>query len=158
MVAVDICNTICDVNGLLDEKFGHRKKGVYIHPSIPVDFFEKNPLFFADAKPYQWAVKYLQKLVLREPIVYLTARPVQSKEVTEIYLKENCFPDGKTYFTQDKARIAKSLGVRWAFEDAPHEIQKYQESGIPVLVFSQDYNVQFPNRFLWEELCEKDCI
>ncbi len=154
-IAVDICNTIADVNAVLKEMFGEVP-----NPSsrftLTKSFFEKNLWIFESAKPITGSMNKLNELNKDYEIVYITARPEDAKDVTLDWLKRHNYPDGDVLFTTDKALLARSLEIKLAFDDAPHEIANYLRSGINVMVKDQDYNSKFSNRFEWNNLKVKD--
>lgn len=154
-IAVDICNTIADVNGVLKELFGEVP-----NPSsrftLTKSFFEKNLWIFEKARPIKGSIEKLNELSRDHEIVYITARPAVAKEVTESWLKEHGYPEGDVLFTMDKAALARSLGIKLAFDDAPHEIANYLRAGINVMVKDQEYNAKFSNHFEWTNLKIKD--
>lgn len=158
-IAIDLCNTLCDVNGALEYFLGvKRKKGSYFIDGLPNNFFENHPEFFSLPKPYQSAASVLQVLSQSHDILYVTARPKSSDYVTLQYLEKNGFPKAPIIFSNNKALLGKNLGVSVAIEDAPHEIQKYQDIGIPVLIKDWDYNRNFNGtRFEWNQLYEMIC-
>lgn len=158
-IAVDLCNTLCDVNGALESLLGvRRKKGSYFIDGLPSTFFENNPEFFFLPKPYHKAADILQVLSYHHDILYVTARPKNSEHVTNKYLEQNGFPKAPIIFSDNKGILCKKLRVDVAIEDAPHEIQKYQEVGIPVLIKDWDYNRNLEGiRFDWHQLYEMFC-
>lgn len=154
-IAVDICNTLADVNAVLKDYLGEIP-----NPSsknaIDSSFFKQNLWIFESAKPIKCANKKLHEISKEYEVIYITARPEVAKEVTEKWLEINNFPKGKVYFTKDKALLAHGLDIKLAIEDAPHEIANYLRSGVNVIVKAWDYNAKFSNRFEWDSLKVKD--
>jgi len=149
-VAVDICNTLADINGEIEKVFGaNPNPSRYYYPGVTSEFFRNNLWVFEKAAAYKGAAKALTKISLYYEIVYITARPVEAQSVTIEWLKRNGFPRGRIIFTTTKPVIAKALGVKAAFDDAPHEIDGYLAAGIPVFVKKQPYNMAYPNIFDW---------
>lgn len=154
LIAVDICNTLCNVNKAIEKKLGLKRiSGSYLIDGVPEEFFIENPEFFAFPKPFCFAAATLRMLSRQHTLVYLTARPDSSRKITIEYLKRFGFPEAPIVFTNNKADTAKQLGVNLALEDAPHEIMQYKAAGIPVLIKDWDYNRNFDTvRFKWTDL------
>lgn len=155
-IAIDICNTLADVVAEIESRLGKNPiSGEYIHPGIskyPL-FFEENLDVFLNAKVIGNSVDVIKELAKHNTIYYVTARPKVAELVTKIWLRKNDYPEAKIYFTNNKPKIAKALGVNLAIEDAPFEINRYIESGIEVMVKSQPYNInRFKNCFEWEDI------
>lgn len=156
IIGVDICNTIADVMGELNKRFGNSPTpNVYFHPGlsgIPT-FFEDNLDVFLDAKVIESSNIVLRELAKANKIVYITARPEKAYFVTKLWLKRNGFPKGEIYFTKEKPKIANMLKVDVVFEDAPHEIDNYLQysKDIEVMVKRQPYNLEFDNLFDWND-------
>lgn len=156
-IAVDICNTLADIVGEIEIRLGKSPTpNNYFHPALKGkdDFFIKNLDIFLDAKVLGNSNEVISELAKYNKIVYITARPEVSKLVTKIWLRNNGYPTGPIYFTNNKPKIAKKLGVDIAFEDAPHEIEKYHtfSKGIEVMVKRQSYNMGYRNLFEWEDI------
>lgn len=151
MIAVDICNTLADVNTVLEKYFGKINWGEYLHPCVRPDFFRKNPDIFREAQPFQDAAKELRKIAQKERIIYVTARPPEADEATKWFLSHYNFPRADIIYTTNKVDIAALTGISKAIDDSPLEIVKYKQAGIPVAVFRQHYNREFANRFRWGE-------
>lgn len=152
-IVVDICNTLADINGILDAIGPRRPSGTYLHPAITgPDFFVDNLWIFNDAKPVPGSQGVLKVLSETYRIVYLTARPRPSELVTRRWIDNNHYPSGRIIYSADKAAVALSLNARFAIEDSPYEVAQYQKSGILCFVPSADYNVSCSNRFYYEDL------
>lgn len=162
-VAIDICNTIVDINGFLERRGFHRNPGAYFFNGLPADYFKKNLDVFLKAKPIDGAVEALHRFVDKgNEIVYLTARPEEAHEVTlENLFEINGFPKGEVVHSMDKAEDFKRLGCTYAIDDAPHEIENYVLAGCSVVVFNKDYNKQYAGYRIcsWDNFCpEREAI
>ena len=156
-IAVDICNTLADINQVIEHMYGRNPNPrSYFHPAVSSKyFFSYNTWIFAVAKPMVNSVAILQLLVEQgHEIVYITARPEEAMEITETWLRRNGYPEGEIHYTTNKTKveICKELGIQVAIDDAPHEINEYTTSDIEVFIPEQEYNVQFRNRFNWNNL------
>lgn len=142
-IAVDLCNTVADINSILDNIFYPNRTGDYYHPALknwPGDFFKENLWIFREAAPIAGSAWVLRFVAKRNRIFFVTARPEEAREVTEAWLKENNYPNAPVFHTTDKATICRQLDVTVAIEDAPHEIVSLRNAGIEVFVKRQVYN------------------
>lgn len=153
-IAVDICNTLCDVNHILERDFGFQKRpDVYQYPGLVADFFYQHTEVFVKAEVFRYAKECLQSLSERYDIIYLSARPANAHAVTVKYLKENGFPSGDVVFTNNKAEYFKEHEMLFAIDDAPAELERYLRSGIPVAAYMHPYNESMPvYHFTWSDL------
>lgn len=151
MIAVDICNTLADVNAVLEKYYGKMPEGIYHHPAVDHDFFRNNPDIFREALPLPGAVQALTQLAKKEKILYLTARPLEAEEATRWFLDHYRFPYAEIIFSTNKTDIACRHKIKRAIDDSPSEIVKYKSAGISVAVYRQHYNRQFSGRFRWGE-------
>ena len=151
MIAVDICNTLADVNSVLEKYFGKIPEGSYHHPAVNADFFRFHPDIFREALPLPKAAESVTRIALSERILYLTARPLEAKEATIWFLEHYGFPKADILFSTEKAKMAARYNFQRAIDDSPSEIVKYKNAGIPVAVYRQHYNRQFTGRFTWGE-------
>jgi 5'(3')-deoxyribonucleotidase len=152
-IAVDICNTLADVIKELNRRLGaNPDPSIYFHPALKgkKNFFKENLDIFKVAQPIGNSAEKLRELAKNNNIVYITARPEVSREVTIKWLEEHNYPKADIYFTNNKVEIAKKLGVDLAIDDAPREIKEYRKAGYDVLVKKQSYNEEFGNLFDWE--------
>lgn len=155
VVVVDLCNTICDVNGLIEELFSvKRLPGVYRFDNLRPEFFRECPEIFSFPKAFERAADCLRMIQEQEhEIVYVTARPAEAEEVTLQYLRENNFPEGKVVFSSDKVSVCKDIlkekKLLFAMEDEPEKILSYKKANIPVLVKRWDYNIGMAQSFDW---------
>lgn len=155
VIAVDICNTLADVCKELDKRLGQNlNPSLYFHQGLwdKPNFFKENLDIFSEAEVISNSVEILNELAKYNTIYYITARPKISEFVTKLWLKKHGYPIAKVYFTNNKVEIANKLGVNIAIEDAPFELEKYIESGIEIFTHKKQYNINFPNRFNWEDI------
>lgn len=155
-IAVDLCNTVCDINGVL-EKCLHttRKKGSYHIDGLTPEFFQVHTEIFREAEPFPYAADALRLLNEEYDIVYLTARPEVAYNATLDFLRNNHFPAGEIIFSTRKADVfLQKKTMAFAIDDAPHEIASYVSAGIPVLIKAWDYNEHMGPRFEWNALYE----
>lgn len=153
VIAVDLCNTICDVNGALERIFGvRRKNGSMLIEGVENCFFQENPQFFLCPEVFPYAAETLQILSLQYDITYLTARPVEAYRETLQFLYHHGFPQGEVIHSDNKAAVFRERNMSFAFDDAPYEIQRYQDKDIPVFVKKWDYNQGMGIQFEWKEL------
>ncbi|MGI9951423.1 hypothetical protein V3F56_03590 [Moorellaceae bacterium AZ2] len=151
LAAIDICNTICGINPVLEKLLGRKPDpSVYDHPGLAPDFFTSNAAeVFGAALPLPGAVEGVKALARRYRIVYLTARPEEARQVTLEWMRYWGFPEGELVMTQDKARAARELGVDLAIDDAPHELQSLRRVVPVVLAKRQPYNTGLAPAFEW---------
>lgn len=152
LLAVDICNTLADVNTELTKVFGaNPNPSNYFHPCVTTEFFKHNTWIFKKAQPFKGAANMLNLLTTEFELVYLTARPKEADKITHSWLQEYKFPKREIIYTQNKAEVAKALNVSAAIEDSPFEIEVYRNIGIPVYVKRQPYNLCYQNLFDWTD-------
>lgn len=152
-IAIDLCNTVCDVNRQLEIQF-HTKRsfGNYWIDGVTDSFFESTPSFFILPEVFPYAVESLQLLSRYYKITYLTARPKVAEAATRYFLMQNRFPDGEIIFTNDKVSYFLNHHMVFSIDDAPKEIAGYHAHNIPVLIKAWDYNIGMGTRFEWKEL------
>ncbi|OYD08858.1 5' nucleotidase, NT5C type [Paludifilum halophilum] len=124
----------------LDKAFGlTRKEGRTLWRKL-------EPQIYTLAVPMKNAAATLQRLKEEgHRIVFITARPGMKRilRVTEEWLNKHGFPyDGTNLVmgAQDKARVARKVGVDLFFEDAPQHLDKLVASGIPTVIMDAAYN------------------
>lgn len=156
VVAVDLCNTVCNVNQMLEDVLNVRRKtGEYRMKNLPENVFLKNPELFLLPSVFDWAAESLQLISQKYSIVYITARPESARDVSKQYLAKNGFPAGEVIFSARKVEVCKDMGnVVCAFEDEPDTIRSYIDAGIPVFSKMWDYNVNLGINFQWNNLYE----
>ena len=151
MIVVDICNTVCDVNGYL-KNYAGIALDVYPAP-IPREFFRspEGLRCFALARPFPGAAETVRGLAEKlGGLVYVTCRPREAEFVTRRWLKFHGFPDAPVVFCRDareKVAAAVSLGAALALEDDPEAPKLYVRAGIAVLLPDWPYNrhLEIPN-------------
>ena len=139
VIAIDICNTIADVNLVLKQK--HKIKIDRYPAKLPIEI-NWNEIFIT-APPLYGAVDMVQQIIQFMPIVYITNRPEESRLVTLRWLKMHGFPEAQVVFAKDvnkKVHHAKKLNVIQAYEDDPRAIIAYEKAGIVTVVSDQPYN------------------
>ena len=157
-VVVDLCNTVCDVNGMIEDLFSiKREQGQYRYKNMSDDFFRLCPEIFLLPEVFDYAAECLNMIKKQQyEIVYVTSRPIEAENVTACYLREHGFPEGRMIFTLDKAstcrEIKKCMKIQVAFEDEPGNIKAYEKENIPVLVREWDYNMGMGKAFTWKNL------
>ncbi len=144
LIAVDICNTLADVNGQIARIAGGKgHRDIYGLEDLgylePERFFEAHPEVFTRANPVPNAVRAMHTLSSRFQIAYVSARPEWAREITQAWLRANKLPPGPLYLTKDKAAVMRRLRPLLAIEDSPVETARITPV-CPVLVISQPYN------------------
>ena len=161
-IAIDICNTIVDINAEIEKKGYRRNKGAYSYLGLPKNFFIEHQEVFLNAEPIDGAVEALHRLVeAGNEIIYLTARPMAARESTLWNLfKKNGFPKGEVVHSYNKAEDFLRLGCDYAIDDAPLEIENYREHGCECIVFARDYNSYYGGRKLmsWEGVARREQV
>lgn len=153
VIAVDLCNTICDVNASLEYIFStRRRRGSMYIEGVTEYFFKENPEFFLYPKVFPYAAEVLQMLSVQFDITYLTARPPEAHLATMQFLFQHNFPEGELIHSSNKTEVFLNRNMSFAFDDAPKEIASYTEKNIPVFVKKWDYNEGMGIRFEWEEM------
>ena len=69
-------------------------------------------------------------------------------EVTRQWLENHGFPyDGSNLrmSAQNKAKVAKELGIDLFFEDAPNHLDRLVEAGFPTVIVDAVYNRDYPH-------------
>ena len=100
--------------------------------------------------PLKGAAETLWKLQRRgHEIYFITARPGMKHitDVTKHWLQKHGFPYDPTRLrmsAQDKAKIARELGIQLFFEDAPKHLDRLVEVGIPTVIVDAVYNRNYP--------------
>lgn len=100
--------------------------------------------------PLQNAARVLNELADEgHRIYFITARPGTKniEAITRKWLKKYGFPytgDNLVMNAQDKAKVAKILGVELFFEDAPNHLENLVKNKVPVVIVDAVYNRLFP--------------
>lgn len=143
LIAVDICNTLADVNGQISRLAGGHKRDQYGLEDIgypePQRFFEDHPDVFSAASPIPDSLRAIRKLAEKFRIVYVSARPAWARGRTVEWFQMHQLPPGPLYLTKDKAKVMRKLRPLFAIEDSPEEIARIS-TVCPVLVIGQPYN------------------
>lgn len=153
VVLVDICNTLANVNEQIDVVTGvSRPEGTYFHPAVRDEsFFEGHMEVFSNARVLDGSIEFVNRLASTYEVLYFTARPECSYEITREWLRTNGFPVAPIIFTKDKVASCREMNVAFAVDDAPHEVMAYSRAGILCLVPAWDYNVTVPGRFVYRK-------
>lgn len=100
--------------------------------------------------PLENAAEVLTDLAGRGHEVYfITARPGMKNiaKVTREWLKKHGFPfngHNLVMSAQDKAKVAKKMGIELFFEDAPNHLENLVKNRIPTVIVDAVYNRDFP--------------
>lgn len=152
-IAVDICNTIADVNGALEKEYGISCTSCKM-PGLDTEWFINHLDVFAKAEPIPYSQAALNLLAEIYDIVYLTARPVEAADVTRAWLRGNGYPEGIVIYSTNKPSVFMDLSMAFAVDDAPHELTAYMNNGCKCYALARSYNQAFNNRFDWSQLLE----
>jgi len=143
LIAVDICNTLADINGQISIIGGGRQRDHYGLEDLGYPdarrFFEQNPEVFSRATPIPDALRAMRKLAENFRIAYVSARPAWARERTVEWLRRYELPPGPLYLTREKAAVMRKLRPLFAIEDSPEEIARIAPV-CPVMVIGQPYN------------------
>lgn len=141
LIAVDLCNTISNVNAQLvkyDVDFG-------LYPgNFPEGFWSSSEglRIFSKADPMDGAIKavgFLQNY-FQGDVVYVTKRPPESKFVTRRWLEVHGFPDGDLVFCDDKVPFFKNSNLCAVMEDDPVLVKQAHDCGNLVFMHLWPYN------------------
>jgi hypothetical protein len=130
IVVVDVCNTLANVISEL----ARRGYDVSVFPAVlPPNLFQDHSIF-SEAQPLNESIFLLRQLAKIYPIVYLTARPIESEVVTQSWLERHNCPKGLLLHTMGCPKgvffqYFKDMGLEVAgvMEDAPHELASIRE-------------------------------
>lgn len=154
-VAVDLCNTIAQINREIEKRFGPRPDPLQLHHPVAAKpgfwhTFEAQKIF-EEARPYPGAREAVWEIYSRFGVIYLTSRPDWAHQTSRQWLEKNGFPRAPIVCTGDKKTSARKYGVSAAIEDSPRQIEALMPL-VPVLVPAREYNACYPGRFFnWEE-------
>lgn len=154
-VAVDIDETIGSIRHVLDRRFRKTDRSSYDYEGDVAGFFDRHPLVYLHAVPYAGRADKIRAMARTGKLVYITRRNPNSLFVTMLWLLLNRFPLRKVYFTDDKGKLAESLGVGLAIDDSPEDILSYNRHGIPCGIVRKPYNEtgfvpgMYGNAFIW---------
>lgn len=152
MIMVDIDNTICETNEMIQTKIQGFSDTIYPFP-LPEGFFEQNPDVFMDAVPAKGAANKLHELCAAgHRLIYVTAREEWSQTLTKNWLYKHGFPNVPVVHTRDKRNVAMQVRATLCIEDAPNELQRLVDI-MPALVPAKKYNQSYQSRFEdWSKL------
>lgn len=149
LIAIDICNTLADIVGMLESVLGPRPDPFQYHfPGATEEYFKRNLWIFAYAPAIPGAVEGVRFLAGAGDIIYLTARPKIAGKLTREWLSKNGFPAAPIIHSKKKAVVARQMNVSLAVDDAPHEI-KTLSLVCPVMVHARTHNEGYSGRFQW---------
>lgn len=161
-LGIDIDGTIKDTHRAAVDVY-NKEFGTNVHIDDVPDFYLDKPFgltaeegrktwrrleaeIYTLGLPLPHASEVLNQLVKEgHHIYFITARPGfdDVTKVTKRWLKQHNFPyDGNNLFmnSQNKAKIAKRLGVDLFFEDAEEHLRKLVEADIPTVIVDATYN------------------
>lgn len=144
LIAVDICNTLADVNGQISSLAGGRKQrdhyGLedlgYLQPQR---FFEEHPELFSRARPIPDSLRVMRELAKTFRMAYVSARPKWAMERTMEWLQIHQLPPGPLFLVRNKATVMRKLRPLFVIEDSPEEAARITPI-CPVLMIAQPYN------------------
>ncbi|ERM91244.1 hypothetical protein O163_11470 [Caldanaerobacter subterraneus subsp. yonseiensis KB-1] len=140
IVAVDIDNTLVNVNGEL-EKRGY-DINIYPHPDLTEKFWEslEGIKILYNAKPIISTIKTVNTFInFGAEVVIVTSRNIKLKKLTEDWIKRYHEGEPKIYFTKEKHQLDADIYV----EDDPAQITKLITLGKTVVIPEWPYNQQF---------------
>jgi len=144
-IAVDICNTLANVNGQLAKEIKDYCFDKYPFP-VPAKYFTSpaGMRVFRDAQPIPGTIEMLNSLAesFGGP-VYVTTRPPEAEFITRRWLAKHGYPKGDILFCQyeEKISIYSSLAPHLIVEDDPRVLEKAKEElNILTLVPQWPYN------------------
>ena len=142
----DIDDTITDSVGayisLLNEKFNKNIKAedvkgrlcdMYGVPQSIIDeFFESfGNEIFKKLKPFPKSIETINKLYDDgHQITIITARPLTAYDTTISWLKERGVKYHDIHFDEEKAQLAKQIGIEFFFDDHPKIVEAMKKVGI----------------------------
>lgn len=143
MLAVDICNTLADVDGQLRRRIKGYSNAVYPFP-LPEWFFRSSGgmRVFKDAAPLPGSVEFVSALAeLYGDVFYVTSRPPEAEGVTRRWLARHGYPDGELVFCpwQEKPAVYASLAPGAVVEDDPRVLARLAAELPGVTVFAPQW-------------------
>lgn len=149
-IAVDICNTLADINGQLVKKIPGYCNSTYPFP-IPDGYFTSPDglRVFSDAEPFLGTEKLLSSLAeLFGGLVYVTTRPPEAEFVTRRWLAKHGYPESKIVFCkwEEKTAVYSSLAPHLIIEDDPRVLETVKALNTLVMVPQWPYNSHIKGR------------
>lgn len=144
-LAVDICNSLANINGQLAKEINGYCYDKYPFP-LPEKYFTSSAgmRVFRDAEPFSGTAEILSSLAeLFGGIVYVTTRPPEAKFVTRRWLAKHGYPKGDILFCkcEEKTSVYISLAPLLVIEDDPRVLETAKEAlGAPIIVPQWPYN------------------
>ncbi len=158
LIGFDICNTLAILRNEVSKHFGIPLEALdtiydYRNHGIPDGFWESPDgiKLFAKCRFFEGAPAMLHKVARDFKIVYVTARPEETRLTTKLWLAKHGFPGAPVIFANDKVKAVKELGIALMVEDAPYQIETL--SGVlPVIAKDYSYNrhLKVPRFNSWE--------
>jgi uncharacterized HAD superfamily protein len=144
VIAVDICNTLADVNSVIVEHF----KPISEQYPLPIpDGFWKTKegiKIFKNALPLKNAAEVISGVSnLLGGVIYVTSRPAEVEFITYQWLKKHGFPKGRVIFCDRKEKLSVYSALQPCIiaEDDPEVINELEKLDVsPVLVYQWPYN------------------
>ncbi len=84
----------------------------------------------APAPGAQMFLAHLLELFGRRNVIIITARPLESAEMTRSWLARNGFPECDIFFADDKVTVAANQGCVFAIEDSVRHARRYAAAGV----------------------------
>lgn len=143
-IAVDICNSLADINGQLEKKFSGYCNSTYPFP-IPAEYFTSpgGMRVFWDADPFPETARLLNNLAeLFGNVIYVTTRPKVAKFITKRWLMKHGYPNGEIVFCywKEKTEVYDSLAPHLIIEDDPRVIETAIGLNTSIIVPQWPYN------------------
>ena len=143
-IAVDICNTLANIDSQLAKKIQGYCNSQYPFP-IPAEYFTSPAGFrvFRGAEPFPGTARLIYNLAeLFGGLVYVTTRPPETEFVTKRWLAKHGYPESEVIFCRrdEKADVYGALGPHLIIEDDPSVLEKMKERHVPILVPQWPYN------------------
>lgn len=105
----------------------------------------ENPNFYYGIEPDQDACDFAAELMQKDfTIMYVTSRPTMHESYTRRWLQRHTWnytmSAGLFCGVENKAEFLSDVDIQFLVEDNPDEITRCKKMGIPVLVWSQEWN------------------
>jgi uncharacterized HAD superfamily protein len=103
-------------------------------------------ILYSDRPPVSDCFSFLDKIVNRFEVYYITSRPECVKTTTEQYLKRYKFPfQDNLIFTKDKVNTARLLKLSYAIDDLPEQIEGLSRV-TKTFMIAQPYNIDYQDK------------